>query len=118
MNFCKKKFYISSIFSFLCKKILYNLNLKKIKKLLFVLLFTLTSMVTFANTGEKKMTVPLKEKVETKATVENEELKVVTCYIQVDGEFEAYEYSCFFCWGRAMNGCYAAGCQFYATCGN
>lgn len=85
-----------------------------------MLLFTLTSMLTFANTGEKKMTVTLNEKakVEVKAKVENEELKVVTCYIQVDGEFEAYEYSCFFCWGGAMNGCYAAGCQFYATCGN
>lgn len=90
------------------------------KKLLFVFLFALASMSTFANTIEVKPLENLTEEsqIQKELSSANKDEKTVTCYIYVDGEVEAYEYSCFFCWGGAMNGCYAAGCQFYATCGS
>lgn len=89
------------------------------KKLLFVLLFTLTSMVTFANTIDVKPLENLTEEsqIQKDENSTNKDEKTVFCYFYIDGEVEEYSYSCFFCWGGAMNGCYAEGCQYYGICG-
>lgn len=90
------------------------------------------SVATAANgDGGKKLTEPVKKETVKAKKVEvntnaneaisvnsNEgELKTVTCYIYVDGDFEEYTYSCFFCWGGSQNGCVAEGCAYYVTCG-
>lgn len=81
------------------------------KKVIFSLIATaMISSVSFANTNE-----PVKEKkeVETSQNVSlnkqnTEEVKTVTCSATINGSTYTMEYSCFFCWGGADNGCKAA----------
>ena len=87
------------------------------KKFVFSLLAI--ASFSFASATEIKTGEPIKEKVVTEITVaknetvnetvnETEELKTVTCYVS-DGEggWIQHQYSCFFCWGGAKNGCIA-----------
>ncbi|CAM3800972.1 hypothetical protein FLGE108171_15430 [Flavobacterium gelidilacus] len=82
------------------------------KKLIFSLVATaMISSFGFANSGE-----PIKEKkevkTESKTSKENnqnvEEVKTATCSATIGGSTYTLEYSCFFCWGGADNGCKAA----------
>lgn len=83
------------------------------KKFVFSLLAI--ASFSFASATEIKTGEPIKEKPASAITVakneavkETEELKTVTCYVS-DGEggWIQHQYSCFFCWGGAKNGCIA-----------
>jgi hypothetical protein len=100
-------------------------------KKIVLTLFLMFSVCTFANNttngnpkkeknGVSKNEAAKKEldsiAVEKRNEQTTEEIKKVFCVIFVDNEPEIFEYSCFFCWGGAKNGCMAAGCKFYLVC--
>ncbi len=100
-------------------------------KKIVLTLFLIFSVCTFANnttngnpkkekSGVTKKELAKKEldsiAVEKKTEQGSEVVKQVSCSIFVDGEWLAYEYSCFFCWGGSQNACKSSGCAYYGTC--
>ena len=90
------------------------------KKIVFSLLAI--GVMTFANAtesnvGKKKLKQQKKEAVSKKEqkAVSQEEDKKVFCAIWDGDSWEAYSYSCFFCWGGSHNGCIAEGAEYYGV---
>lgn len=82
------------------------------KRLILTIVATIfVATIGFANTNE-----PVNEKKEVKekkstskesSSKENGEVKVVFCTATINGVLYYYEYTCFFCWGGAEQGCKA-----------
>ncbi|WP_428224145.1 hypothetical protein [Flavobacterium sp.] len=80
------------------------------KKFVFSLIALGMFTVTSACNG--KVEKPVKEakqpvKKEVSKETKKEDVKTVTCAVWSGSTWIQHSYSCFFCWGGAMNGCIA-----------
>lgn len=79
------------------------------KKVIFTIIATaMISTIGFANNNEPVKEVKTEKSTSKENANNNEELKTVTCSATINGSTYTMEYSCFFCWGGAENGCKAA----------
>lgn len=69
-------------------------------------------MLTLASAANEKTATKKVQKAKREASVKKKnEDKTVACHIWDGNNWVRHEYSCFFCWGGAKNGCIAEAAE-------